>query len=252
MRGDIADDGGAGTDDGLIADGDCGDDGGAGADESAITEGDVAGESGAGADVDAVAELAFVVDGGTGIDDAELADAGMGADDRGGEDHGAFPELGGGRDDSGRVDEDGEAQAEGTRKFCQSSAVEVVSDGDDRAVNGVDADERREAVDGAEDGDTVDHGALEGGVVVDDAADGGDAGPIHEFKKHASLATGSEDNNRHRAPESEGTEVGEDINPVANVGVTHYRQECKEKNCEIRRRRERVGIRGGTGGVVGG
>jgi hypothetical protein len=99
------------------------------------------------------------------------------------------------------VDEDGETESQVAGMLGELVATEVVADGDDGAVDTVFADESGEVVDGAQDGETVDWGALGLGVVVDQTGDGGNAGAPHEIQQHAGVSASSVDDDGHGAPD---------------------------------------------------
>ena len=96
------------------------------------------------------------------------------------------------------MNKDGESEAEGTRKICQSLAIRIIADGNNGAVDAIDADEGSQAVHGAKDGDTIDSGALEAGIIVDKACNGANARAIHEFEQNTSLSTGTKNDDCHR------------------------------------------------------
>lgn len=200
VGGYVADDGCAGPDDGVVADDKAGDDGGTGTDHGAVTDGDVAGDYCAGPDMDEVAKFAIVVNGCAGIDDAEFADTGVSADDRAGEDHGSVAESGGGRDDGIGMDEDREPQANGASVFGESLAGNVIADGDDGPMDPMDASEAGEPLDGTEDVDALDLGAVKLNIVIHNTGDGTNAGAVHQFKKNPPLSARTVNNDCHKSP----------------------------------------------------
>ena len=200
VGGDVFEDGGTCANDRIAADDEVGEDGGAGADEGAVADGDAAGEGGARCDVDAISQVAVMIDDGAGVDNAQFAEPGVGADDGAGHDDGAIAELRGGGDIGVGMDEDGEAQADGAGVIGEASAGGVVADGDDGAMDAVDADEAAEFFGGSEDQDAVDLGAVELGIIVHESSKGANAGAFHELEENAGLSAGAVNNHCHESP----------------------------------------------------
>jgi hypothetical protein len=98
------------------------------------------------------------------------------------------------------MDEDRQSEAKGTGVVGEAFSNDVVADGDDGAVDSIDTNEGGEFFYGTQDGDTVDFGAVELGIVIDEAGDGANSRAIHKFDENASLSACTVDDDCHVTP----------------------------------------------------